>query len=105
MIDIVGRKDQLLSRLADINARLARIEAELDAPQDSDWEERAVEREGDEVLETMGLTGQQEIRMIEAALQRIESGEYGLCMSCGVKISEERLDLLPFTPFCKACAK
>jgi len=28
-------------------------------------------------------------------------GEYGYCTVCGEKISEERLDLLPATPFCR----
>jgi RNA polymerase-binding transcription factor DksA len=98
------RKAQLESRLAEIKARLQTIEAELDSHQSQDWEELAVEREGDEVLEGMGLSGQQEIRMIEAALERIAEGEYGFCTKCGTEISEERLDVLPYTPFCRACA-
>lgn len=105
MIPTSERKAQLMARLADLTARLDRIETELDSHNDPDWEEMAVEREDDQVLESMGLSGQQEIRMIEAALERIESGDYGTCMSCGDRIAEERLDLLPFTPFCKSCAR
>ncbi len=60
----------------------------------------ATEREGDEVLEDLGQSAQTELRMIEAALVRIEEGEYGYCVTCGEKISEERLDLIPATPFC-----
>lgn len=105
MIPVSERKNQLVVRLGDLNARLSRIESELDSHHNPDWEELAVEREGDEVLETMGVNGQQEIRMIEAALHRIEAGEYGFCTKCGAKIAEERLDVVPFTPFCKTCAK
>lgn len=104
MKSVSDRKAQLMARLADLSSRLESIETELDSHTSADWEELAVEREGDEVLESMGLSGQQEIRMIEAALQRIENGEYGYCAKCGEKISEERLDVLPYTPFCKACA-
>lgn len=104
MIPVSERKAQMVARLADLNARLANIETELESHHNADWEELATEREGDEVLESMGLSGQQEIRMIEAALQRIEEGEYGACMKCGAEISEERLNVLPFTPFCKSCA-
>ncbi len=104
MTPIATRKAQLLTRLGDLNGRLARIEAELDAPQTADWEDRAAEREGDEVLEGVGLTGQQEIRMIEAALDRIAAGTYGTCVTCGAEIGDARLDLLPFTPFCRDCA-
>jgi RNA polymerase-binding transcription factor DksA len=45
-----------------------------------------------------------ELRQISAALQRIEVGEYGTCTKCGAEIGEERLDLLPHTPFCRRCA-
>ncbi|MDE3079488.1 MAG: TraR/DksA C4-type zinc finger protein, partial [Paracoccaceae bacterium] len=69
-----------------------------------DWEELATEREGDEVLETMGLSGQIEIRMIKAALARIDAEDYGHCVTCGEKIADARLDLLPYTPFCSKCA-
>lgn len=104
MVDVAKRKAQLEARLADLNERLEQIEEELDSHDSKDWEELATEREGDEVLESMGVSGQQEIRMIEAALHRIEEGEYGFCTKCGAQISEERLDVLPFTPFCRNCA-
>ena len=48
---------------------------------------------------------QQEIRMIEAALKRLDEGEYGFCTKCGAVISAERLDVLPHTPFCRTCAR
>ena len=69
-----------------------------------DWEERAVERETDEGLESMGISGQQEIAAIGKALERIEDGSYGVCVRCGDDISSERLDVLPFTPVCRNCA-
>jgi len=105
MISLADRKLQLMDRLGDLKDRLASIEVELDSHNTPDWEDLATEREGDEVLEGLGLSGAQEIRMIEAALQRIEDGSYGDCVHCGARISEERLDLLPFTPFCRECAK
>lgn len=99
------RKSQLEGRLADLKGRLVGIEAELDSHYSVDWEDLATEREGDEVLEGMGLSGQQEIRRIEAALQRLAAGEYGYCVKCGAEIGEARLDALPYTPFCRNCAQ
>lgn len=104
MTSLATRKTQLEARLADLRGRLAGIEAELDSHHSADWEELATEREGDEVLEGMGVSGLQEIRRIEAALQRLAEDEYGTCVRCGAKISEERLDALPYTPFCRNCA-
>ena len=104
MTPTATRKAQLQSRLAELKGRLDSIEQELDSHQSQDWEELATEREGDEVLESMGVSGQHEIRMIEAALDRIDEGEYGFCAKCGAEIGEERLDVLPWTPFCRGCA-
>jgi RNA polymerase-binding transcription factor DksA len=102
---VAERKAQLLARAATLEARIGGIEAELVSHDARDWEEMATERESDEVLETMGNDAQDELRAISAALGRIESGEYGQCQTCGATISEARLDILPFTPFCKDCKK
>lgn len=104
MTDIAARKAALLKRLSELDTRLHAIEAELDAPHSKDWEELAVEREGDEVLEQLGQSGQDEILRIRAALQRIRDEEYGFCARCGEDISKERLDVLPDTPLCQGCA-
>lgn len=105
MTTTAERKAQLLARKADLTDRLHHIEEELDSHQARDWEDLATEREEDEVLEGMGVSGQQEIRMIDAALSRIEQGEYGFCTKCGAVIGAERLDVLPHTPFCRTCAR
>lgn len=104
MKTVAQRKHQLLDRLSALQSRLTAVEAEMDSHEEKDWEELATEREGDEVLESIGLSGQAEIRQIEAALHRIETGDYGVCAKCGVQIAEQRLDLLPQTPFCSKCA-
>ena len=104
MTSFATRKTQLVARLADLNGRLHGIEAELGTHNAPDWEDLAVEREGDEVLEGMGVSGQREIRKIEAALARIDAGDYGYCAKCGAEIGDERLNVLPYTPFCRTCA-
>lgn len=104
MTTISDRKQQLTKRLAELDTRLTGIETELDAPMSQDWEDRSAEREGDEVLETMGNSGLREIAMINAALERIENDTYGICVHCEEDILPERLDLLPHTPLCRNCA-
>jgi RNA polymerase-binding transcription factor DksA len=52
----------------------------------------------------MGISAQQEMRQIEAAQERLDEGEYGICTVCGERISDKRLDVLPYTPFCRNCA-
>lgn len=98
------RKTMLEARLSELGERLETIEQELDSHHDPDWEELAVQREGDEVLEATGRAGQAEIPLIKAALKRIALGTYGECAQCGAEIAEARLDALPWTPFCRNCA-
>ncbi len=104
MKTVETRRADLLGRLAELDGRLHAIEAELEQPHSNDWDDMAIEREGDEVLERLGHTGLAEIRRIMAALKRVRAGSYGTCVECGMDISEERLDILPATPFCKTCA-
>ena len=44
------------------------------------------------------------LRRIDAALARIEAGEYGWCAVCGEQIATTRLDREPTTAYCVACA-
>lgn len=104
MKSLEERRTQLEARRAELVERMRTVEQELESHADPDWEDMAVERETDEVLEGMGLSAQTEITRIDAALKRIDAGDYGTCVKCGETISEERLDLVPFTPFCRNCA-
>ena len=39
---------------------------------------------------------------VEAALVRLDAGTYGTCETCGERIPDERLELVPWTRFCLA---
>jgi DnaK suppressor protein len=41
---------------------------------------------------------------IEAALDRVEDGSYGVCEECGTKIPKQRLLALPYATMCVKCA-
>jgi RNA polymerase-binding protein DksA len=45
----------------------------------------------------------QYLKAIEAALERIKRGEYGLCMECSDVISEKRLEAVPAAELCISC--
>jgi RNA polymerase-binding transcription factor DksA len=104
MTNIAARKAKLVEMLNQMNARLLTVEDALDDPMPKDYEEAALEREDDEVLEEVGHAAQREKAMIVAALERIVSGDYGICTNCGDPIPEARLDVLPYTPVCAKCA-
>jgi DnaK suppressor protein len=46
----------------------------------------------------------QQLRLVDAALARIERGEYGLCTACEEEIDPRRLEADPTAALCIACA-
>jgi len=60
-------------------------------------------------VQAMDLAQQQarrrQIVRINAALERLDSGDYGYCVTCDEPIGSKRLELDPSTPLCVACAK
>ena len=55
---------------------------------------------------TLRVLGSEEdvLDQIEAAIERIEDGNYGRCEECGEKIPKSRLDAIPYATQCVQCA-
>ncbi len=45
------------------------------------------------------------LRRIEAALARLDGGDFGLCIACGGPIPKRRLEIDPALPRCVDCAE
>ena len=43
------------------------------------------------------------IRDVDAALERIEQGGYGICLACEEEIAPRRLEVRPFSRYCVDC--
>jgi RNA polymerase-binding protein DksA len=95
---------QLEERLTRLVRRVGAIEGDLRQTRDRDWQERATERENDEVLEGLDEMTRAEVTQIRAALERIANGSYGVCASCGEPIGSERLAAVPSAMTCVKCA-
>ena len=53
----------------------------------------------------MGL-GEKEfekLRLVEEAIEKLDEGQYGICLECEELISEERLSVVPFASHCVDC--
>ena len=94
----------LHERKAWLEKSLDQIEETLDTPPPKDFEDRATEREGDEVLESLGTVELTELKQINAALARVAEGTFGVCVKCGEDISNERLKVIPHAARCRNCA-
>jgi RNA polymerase-binding transcription factor DksA len=94
-----GRKLALLKALrSDITSvSLARQDSNVDDEHDPEGTTIAFE-----LSQASALLDQSRVSLeqIEAALQRISDGTYGICAVCGVPIPEGRLEARPWTPYC-----
>lgn len=56
-----------------------------------------------DVLFNLSETQRQRIQDINIALEQIDKGEYGICMSCSEEISPRRMEVRPFSRYCIEC--
>ena len=97
-------KQQLENRLDALKSRLMNIKSDVTQAHSVDSAEQAQERENDEVVDAIGNETRASIAEIEAALERLEAGTYGICGECGGPIGEGRLDAIPEATRCVDCA-
>ncbi len=56
-----------------------------------------------EVLMNLSETQRSRVRDIDAALDRMDKGVYGLCMRCEEEIPARRMEVRPFSRYCVDC--
>ena len=43
------------------------------------------------------------LAQVDAAIERLDAGRYGICARCGQKIAPNRLEALPYAIYCITC--
>ena len=85
-----------------------RAAAELDAlrsaERDPEFEEGAQTEHEAFTLSRLGEAQRRELQQIDAAIARLDAGEYGLCADCEQEIDPRRLKALPYALLCAECA-
>lgn len=61
--------------------------------------------QGQEMARETARRRQAELARIERAMERLDSGDYGYCVSCDEEIAIGRLELDPSTLTCIRCAR
>lgn len=63
----------------------------------------AVDGVHDEVGEILRASAATALAEVEAALDRMRTGSYGVCERCTAPVSYERLEILPMSRYCMRC--
>ena len=98
-------RQSLEQKKQELTARLERIHANLRRGYEADSKERAKQLEDNEVVDALGNEARDELRKISAAIQRLDSGDYGICLACGSPIKKGRLEVYPYADECIDCAE
>jgi len=99
---LVARRDALRKAL---NGDLESFRKFSDLNAVGDNVDAAVDSANDEICSQLAEIESRELGQIEHALQRIVEGHYGRCEFCAGKISEARINALPYTNCCIDCAR
>jgi DnaK suppressor protein len=99
-------RDKLLLRREGLVGQVQAAEAytrERDAEATQDPADMAANAYTKELLVSMSANDRQLLESIDAALERIEVGQYGKCVNCGQPIQEKRLEAVPWARLCLRC--
>jgi DnaK suppressor protein len=96
---LLERRESLFSQVRE--AELSSRERDLEATQDpADMAANAYTKE---LLISMSDNDRKLLVLIDEALERVESGDYGECVNCGEPITEKRLNAVPWARYCLRC--
>jgi DnaK suppressor protein len=101
----VALRAELEKKKEELTVRLDRITKNLRRGYHPDSKERAKELEDSEVVDALGNEARAELRNISAALQRMDAGDYGICIECGTDIERGRINAHPYAKQCIDCAR
>ena len=96
---LLERRESLFSQVTE--AEKSTRERDLEATQDpADMAANAYTKE---LLISMSDNDRGLLGLIDEALARVESGDYGECVNCGEPILEKRLNAVPWARYCLRC--
>jgi DnaK suppressor protein len=96
---LLKERDELMSMIQSFRAQERTI-GELNFSNEIDL---ASSLEGREMIFQLSSRDRNELKLIEDALYKIREGRYGMCESCGKRITMKRLQILPLTSLCIEC--
>ncbi|REK15886.1 MAG: TraR/DksA family transcriptional regulator [Planctomycetota bacterium] len=98
---LIMRRDALRTALAGDLSLLK----ELRAQTAGDVVDAALDSAQDEISSQLAEVESRELASIENALERMRTGQYGVCEGCGCSIPMARLNALPYATLCINCQR
>jgi len=96
---LVARRNEIVRKLSEFRNESKEVETDIA----QDVADKAESSYTKEFLLSLSDAERDLLFQMDAALRRIDRGEFGNCQMCQKEISKKRLNALPWTPFCIDC--
>ncbi len=97
---LLKTKEDIMSSLLSESKEFEAIVDDMDPKDLADLASDDIDKK---TLEALNQKDLRKLRLIDSALSRAKNGRYGLCMRCGTRIPEERLEAIPYALMCIDC--
>jgi len=103
-----GIRVRLEQERASLRSGIAALAADSQAPQDDAGIGNHMADDATEVFArernlALRSNTQDLLAQVDAAIERMDEGRYGICARCGQKIAPDRLEALPYAIYCITC--
>ncbi|MDR2493931.1 MAG: TraR/DksA family transcriptional regulator [Spirochaetaceae bacterium] len=97
---LMNLKKEIVSNLIANNENFKEIVEGMDPKDLADIASDDIDRK---MIEAIGSQELKRLKLIDSALTRIQQGKYGLCVKCGKRIPQDRLEAIPYALMCIEC--
>ena len=103
--DLTRLRTSLADRRKELRDRIARLQQELrdSTTAHADAADQAVASTDKNALHQQVEQATRQVQLLDVALRKMESDEYGLCAMCGREIGIRRLEAVPWAQLCVDC--
>ncbi len=99
MKTLLAQKEKIVEKLSALSNESKEVETNIA----QDLVDKAESSYTKEFLLSLSDAEREQLRLIDDALRRLPTKEFGICQMCAKEIGKKRLAALPWTPFCIDC--
>ena len=106
--EVQGYRRHLTAKEHELIVSIAKIEVDGRQSGEPETKDLADKADGSYIKESLFQQGDYDraiLGLVQAALQRLEDGQFGTCVECGRPVEKKRLDAVPWARHCIRCQK
>ena len=103
---LLGRRAVLLGDVNQLQDEALKVtKSEMASSDITSFADRGTDNYEQEFALDLMQTGEEELRAIDAALEKMKQGTFGLCEGCQKLIAKARLEAVPYARLCIECKR